>query len=75
MGNIDQDIHLEWGGYVMDDQPKNPEQEAALEGVPETRRAALRRLIRMGVYVAPAVASFSMTALSIDGFMHTAAAS
>ena len=59
----------------MDDKAKDPEQEAALEGVPETRRAALQRLVRMGTYVVPAVASFSMSALSIDGFMHTAAAS
>jgi hypothetical protein len=58
----------------MDDKAKNPEQEAALEGFPETRRAALRRLVGMGAYVVPAVTTVSMSALSMDGFMHTAAA-
>jgi hypothetical protein len=53
---------------------KNPEQKAALEGVSETRRAALKRLIGTGVYVVPVVASFSMAALSVDGFVNTAAA-
>ena len=59
----------------MDDKAKNPGQEASLEGVSETRRVALRRLIGMGAYVVPAVTTISMSALSIDGFMHTAAAS
>jgi hypothetical protein len=59
----------------MDDKANNPDQEAALEGVPETRRAALKRLVGMGAYVVPAVTTISMSALSIDGFMHTAAAS
>jgi hypothetical protein len=46
----------------------------AVEGVHETRRDALKRLIGTGAYVVPVVASFSMTALSVDGFLHTAAA-
>ena len=53
----------------------NPEHKAALEGVPETRRAALKRLIGTGAYAVPVVASFSMAALSVDGFLHTAVAS
>jgi hypothetical protein len=55
-------------------KPKNPEQQAALEGVPETRREALQRLIGMGAYVVPAVVTVPISALSIDGFLHTAAA-
>jgi hypothetical protein len=58
----------------MADKAENPEQEATLDGIPETRREALRRLIGMGAYVVPAVVTISMSALSIDGFMHTAAA-
>jgi hypothetical protein len=53
----------------------NPELEAGLERVDETRRAALKRLIGTGAYVVPVVASFAMAALSVDGFMNTAAAS
>jgi hypothetical protein len=52
----------------------NPEQKAALEGANPTRRATLKRLIGTGAYVVPVVASFSMTALSVDGFLQTAAA-
>ena len=53
----------------------NPGDKTALEAVSETRRAALKRLIGSGAYVVPVVASFSMAALSVDGFLHTAAAS
>ena len=59
----------------MDHKAKDSEKKAAVVGVPETRRVALQRLIGMGAYVVPAVATFSMSALSIDGFMHAAAAS
>jgi hypothetical protein len=52
----------------------NPEHKAALETISKTRRAALKRLIGTGAYVVPVIASFSMAALSIDGFLHTAAA-
>jgi hypothetical protein len=52
----------------------NPEQKAALEGANPTRRATLKRLIGTGAYVVPVVASFSMTALSVDGFLQTVAA-
>jgi len=53
----------------------NPEHKTALQAVSETRRATLKRLIGSGAYVVPVVASFSMAALSVDGFLHTAAAS
>ncbi len=52
----------------------DPDHKAALEQVPETRRAALKRLVGTGMYVVPVVASFSMAALSFDGFLNTAAA-
>ncbi len=52
----------------------NPEREPVGQQVPETRRGALKRLIGTGMYVAPVVASFSMAALSFDGFLNTAAA-
>ncbi len=47
---------------------------AALEGVDESKRATLKRLIGTGAFVVPVVASFAMAALSVDGFFHTAAA-
>jgi len=53
---------------------ENPKQESALEGVSETRREALKRLIGTGAYMVPVVASFSMAAFSVDGFLNTAAA-
>jgi hypothetical protein len=52
----------------------NPEHKAVLEGATETRREALKRLIGTGAYIVPVVASFSMAALSVDGFLNTAAA-
>jgi hypothetical protein len=48
---------------------RNPQGTTALEAVPETRRAALKRLIGAGAYVVPVIASFSMAALSVDGFL------
>jgi hypothetical protein len=53
----------------------NRQHKAAVEVDSETRRAALKRLIGTGAYVVPVIASFSMAALSLDGFLHTAAAS
>ena len=47
---------------------------AALEGVDESKRSTLKRLIGTGAFVVPVVASFAMAALSVDGFFHTAAA-
>ena len=46
----------------------------ALEGLNESRRATLKRLIGTGAFVAPVVVSFAMADLSIDAFMHVAAA-
>ncbi len=53
----------------------NPHLNAALEGVDESKRSTLKRLIGTGAFVVPAVASFAMAALSVDGFFHAAAAS
>ncbi len=52
----------------------NPNLKAALEGVDESKRSTLKRLIGTGAFVVPVVASFAMAALSVDGFFHTAAA-
>jgi hypothetical protein len=52
----------------------NPEHKRVLEAVSESRRAVLKRLIGTGAYAVPVVASFSVSALSVDGFLHTAAA-
>ncbi len=49
----------------------NPHLNAALEGVDESKRSTLKRLIGTGAVVA----SFAMAALSVDGFFHAAAAS
>ncbi|MGC2516660.1 MAG: hypothetical protein WA383_19230 [Terriglobales bacterium] len=57
----------------MDENDSNL--NAALEGVDESKRATLKRLIGAGAFVAPVVASFAMAALSVDGFFHAAAAS
>ena len=48
---------------------------AALEGVDESKRSTMNRLIGTGAFVVPVVASFAMAALSVDGFLHTAAGS
>ncbi len=53
----------------------NPNLHAALEGVDESKRSTLKRLFGTGVFVVPVVASFAMAALSVDGILHTAAAS
>jgi hypothetical protein len=47
---------------------------AALDGLGETRRSTLKRLIGTGAFVAPVVVSFAMADLSIDAFMNVAAA-
>jgi hypothetical protein len=46
----------------------------ALDGLDESRRTTLKRLIGTGAFVAPVVVSFAMADLSIDAFMHVAAA-
>ena len=48
---------------------------AALEGVDESKRSTLKRLIGTGAFVVPVVASFAMAALSVDGIFHSAGAS
>jgi hypothetical protein len=54
----------------------NPDHKAAaLDMIGETRRATLKRLIGTGAYAVPVIASFSMAALSVDGFLTTSAAS
>lgn len=69
---LQNDIKCNLGVSGMDES--NPEHKAALDRVSTTRRAALKRLIGTGAYVVPVVASFSMAALSVDGFLNTAAA-
>ena len=44
----------------------NPKLDSALEGIDEPKRATLRRLIDGGSFVAPIVASFAMSGLTID---------
>jgi hypothetical protein len=56
-------------------EKSNPSHDEALEGVDENKRATLKRLIGTGAFVVPTVATFAMAALSVDGFLHTAAAS
>ena len=51
-----------------------PNTKMLSKGCMRTRRDALKRLIGTGAYAVPVVASFSMTALSVDGFLQTAAA-
>jgi hypothetical protein len=52
----------------------NPGFKGPLDGLDESRRATLKRLIGTGAFVAPVVVSFAMADLSIDAFMHAAAA-
>ncbi|MGJ5205393.1 hypothetical protein [Bradyrhizobium sp. HKCCYLR20261] len=52
----------------------HPDLDGALEGIDEHKRSTLRRLIGTGAFVTPAVVSFAMADLSIDAFMHVAAA-
>jgi hypothetical protein len=46
----------------------------ALDGLDEGKRVTLKRLIGTGAFVGPVVVSFTMADLSIDAFMHVAAA-
>ena len=39
---------------------------AALEGVDENKRSTLMRLVRTGAFVTPLIASFAMSALTIE---------
>jgi hypothetical protein len=48
----------------MDERDRNL--DAALHGVDEDRRATLRRLIVKGAFVAPVVASFAMSGLTVE---------
>lgn len=48
--------------------------DAALEGLDESKRSTLRRLIGTGAFVGPMVVSFTMADLTIDAFMHAASA-
>ncbi len=43
-----------------------PNLKDALEGVDESKRSTLKRLIGTGAFVVPVVASFAMAALSVD---------
>jgi hypothetical protein len=52
----------------------DPNLEAALEGLDASKRATLKGLIGTGAFVGPIVVSFSMADLTIDAFMHVAAA-
>jgi hypothetical protein len=56
----------------MDDS--NPNLNAALEGVDESKRSTLRRLIGTSAFVVPVVATVAMSALSVDGMLHASAA-
>ena len=46
----------------------------ALEGLDQNKRSTLKRLIGSGAFVTPVIVSFAMADLSIDAFMHVAAA-
>jgi hypothetical protein len=48
--------------------------DAALDGIDESKRATLKRLVLTGAFVTPVVVSFAMTGLSTDAFLHTASA-
>jgi hypothetical protein len=52
----------------------SPNLNGALEGLDESKRNTLKRLIGTGAFIAPVVVSFAMAELSIDAFMHVAAA-
>src|SRR5215475_5079512 len=52
----------------------NPNLKAALEDLDEAKRETLKRLIGTGAFMGPIVVSFAMADLSIDAFMHAAAA-
>jgi hypothetical protein len=44
----------------------DPNTNSALEGVDESRRETLTRLVKGGAFVAPVVASFAMQGISIN---------
>jgi len=46
----------------------------ALQEIDADKRSTLRRLIGTGAFVGPIVASFTMAGLSVDGYLHAAAA-
>ena len=48
--------------------------DAALDGIDESKRTTLKRLVLTGAFVTPVVVSFAMTGLSADAFLHTASA-
>jgi hypothetical protein len=54
--------------------PDNQSLDTALDGLGQSRRTTLKRLIGTGAFVAPVVVSFAMADLSIDAFTHVAAA-
>ena len=48
----------------MDENSKNV--DAALDGIEDVNRAKLRRLLLKAAFVTPIIASFGMTALSVN---------
>lgn len=48
--------------------------DGALAGLDGDKRSTLKRLIGTGAFITPVVVSFAMADLSIDAFMHVAAA-
>jgi len=48
--------------------------DGALKGLDEDKRSTLKRLIGTGAFMTPVVVSFAMADLSIDAFLHVAAA-
>jgi hypothetical protein len=44
--------------------------DAALHGLDERKRSTLKRLIGTGAFIGPAVVSFTMADLTIDGFVY-----
>ena len=46
----------------------------ALDGIDESKRSTLKRLVGTGAFVGPIIASFTMAGLSVDGYLHAAAA-
>jgi hypothetical protein len=46
----------------------------ALDGLDADKRSTLKRLMGTGAFVGPVLVSFTMADLSIDAFMHAAAA-
>ena len=50
----------------------NPNLNAVLEGVDESKRSTLRRLVVRGAFVTPVVASFAMAGLTVETLAATA---